>query len=166
MIGIAGGREKCAWLRGEAGLDATIDYKAEDVGSRLRDLCPRSVDIYFDNVGGEILELALERLAFRARVVLCGAISQYNEAAGVMAHPPKNYFQLIFHGARMEGFLVFHFASKYAEAIAELSKWYGEGKIINKIDLAEGLENAPKTIIRLFTGANFGKQLLKLADPA
>jgi NADPH-dependent curcumin reductase len=166
VIGIAGGPEKCNWLTKEAGFDAAIDYKKENIGEALTRHCPKGIDVYFDNVGGEILELALERLAFRARVVLCGAISQYNEDAGVMAHPPKNYFQLIFHGARMEGFLVFHFASKYPEAIAELSKWHAEGKVINKIDLAQGLENAPKTIIRLFTGANFGKQLLKLGDPA
>lgn len=166
VVGIAGGPEKCNWLTKEAGFDAAIDYKRENIGEALTRHCPKAIDVYFDNVGGEILELALERLAFRARVVLCGAISQYNEAAGVMAHPPKNYFQLIFHGARMEGFLVFHFASKYSEAITELSRWYAEGKIINKVDLAAGLENAPKTIIRLFTGANFGKQLLKIGDPA
>jgi NADPH-dependent curcumin reductase len=166
VVGIAGGPEKCNWLTKEAGFDAAIDYKKENVGEALTRHCPKGIDVYFDNVGGEILELALERLAFRARVVLCGAISQYNDDRGVMAHPPKNYFQLIFHGARMEGFLVFHFASKYPEAMAELSKWQAEGKVINKIDLAEGLENAPKTIIRLFTGANFGKQLLKLGDRA
>jgi NADPH-dependent curcumin reductase len=166
VVGIAGGPEKCNWLTKEAGFDAAIDYKKENIGEALTRHCPKGIDVYFDNVGGEILELALERLAFRARVVLCGAISQYNEAEGVAAHPPKNYFQLIFHGARMEGFLVFHYASKYPEAIAEMSKWLAEGKIINKIDLAEGLENAPKTIIRLFTGANFGKQLLKLGNPA
>ena len=123
------------------------------------------MDIYFDNVGGEILDLALARLAFRARVVLCGAISQCNEAAGVGGYPPKNYFNLLFQNARMEGFLVFHYAQKFPQAIADMSKWLAEGRIINKIDLAEGLENAPKTIIRLFTGANFGKQLLKLGDP-
>ncbi len=166
VIGIAGGQAKCNWLTKDAGFDAAIDYKNENIGEAMTRHCPKGIDVYFDNVGGEILELALDRLAFRARVVLCCAISQYNEDAGVMAHPPKNYFQLIFHGARMEGFLVFHYASKYSEAIAELSKWHAEGKIINKIDLAEGLENAPKTIIRLFTGANFGKQLLKLGDPA
>jgi NADPH-dependent curcumin reductase len=165
VIGIAGGPQKCEWLTREAGFDAAIDYKHENVGEALTRLCPKGIDIYFDNVGGEILELVLDRLAFRARVVLCGAISQYNEAAGVMAHPPRNYFRLIFHGARMEGFLVFHFAQQYPAARAALSRWHAEGKIKNQVDLQRGLENAPKTIIRLFTGANFGKQLLTLANP-
>jgi NADPH-dependent curcumin reductase CurA len=165
VIGIAGGPEKCEWLTREAGFDAAIDYKSEKVGEALSRHCPRGIDVYFDNVGGEILDLALARLADRARVVLCGAISQYNEAQGVAAHPPKNYFNLIFHGARMEGFLVFHFARRYPEAIADMSKWYAEGKLKNKLDVQSGLENAPKTIIRLFTGANVGKQLLKVADP-
>ena len=165
VVGIAGGAEKCSWLTTEGGFDAAVDYKNEDVGKGLSKHCPKGIDVYFDNVGGEILDLALARLADRARVVLCGAISQYNEAQGVAAHPPKNYFNLIFHGARMEGFLVFHFAKQYQQAIAEMSNWYAEGKLKNKIDLQHGLENAPKTIIRLFTGANFGKQLLKLADP-
>src|SRR6516165_2600348 len=165
VIGIAGGPQKCEWLTREAGFDAAIDYKHENVGEALTRLCPKGIDIYFDNVGGEILEQVLDRLAFRARVILCGAISQYNEAAGVMAHPPRNYFRLIFHGARMEGFLVFHFAQQYPAARAELSKWHAEGKIKNQVDLQRGLENAPKTIIRLFTGANFGKQLLTLANP-
>ncbi len=165
VIGIAGGKKKCDWLVNEAGFDGAIDYKNENVGDALTRLCPRGIDVYFDNVGGEILEQVLDRLAFRARVVLCGAISQYNEAEGVAAHPPRNYFRLIFHGARMEGFLVFHFAQQYPQARAELAKWHAEGKVKNQIDLQQGLENAPKTIIRLFTGANFGKQLLKLADP-
>ncbi len=165
VVGIAGGREKCDWLTKEAGFDAAIDYKNEKVGAALRRDCPRGIDVYFDNVGGEILDLALLRLAHGARVVLCGAISQYNEAAGVAAWGPKNYFNLIFRAARMEGFLVSQFAQRYPEAIAELSKWYAEGKVKNRIDLAHGLESAPRTIIRLFTGANFGKQLLKLADP-
>ncbi len=165
VIGIAGGREKCGWLTREAGFDAAIDYKNEKVREALSRHCPKGIDVYFDNVGGEILDLALARLADRARVVLCGAISQYNEDRGVAGWGPKNYFNLIFHGARMEGFLVSHFAKRYREAIAEMSKWYAEGKLKNQIDLKSGLENAPKTIIRLFTGANFGKQLLKLADP-
>ena len=165
VIGIAGGKQKCDWLIKEAGFDGAIDYKNENVGEALTKLCPRGIDVYFDNVGGEILEQVLERLAFRARVVLCGAISQYNEAAGVAAHPPRKYFRLIFHGARMEGFLVFHYAQQYPEARAELAKWLAEGKIKNQLDLQRGLENAPKTIIRLFTGANFGKQLLSLANP-
>jgi NADPH-dependent curcumin reductase len=164
VVGIAGGREKCDWLLKEAGFDAAVDYKNENVGEALTKYCPKGIDVYFDNVGGEILDQALGRLAHGARVVLCGAISQYNNLGERNPVGPKNYFNLIIQGARMEGFLVFHFLARYPEAIAEMSKWYAEGKIKNQIDLQQGLENAPKTIIRLFTGANFGKQCLKLAD--
>ncbi len=165
VVGIAGGREKCDWLLKEAGFDAAIDYKSENVGEALTKYCPKGIDVYFDNVGGEILDHALARIANGARVVLCGAISQYNNLGQRTPVGPKNYFNLILHGARMEGFLVFHFLPRYPEAIAEMSKWYAEGKLKNQVDLQHGLENAPKTIIRLFTGANFGKQLLKLGDP-
>jgi NADPH-dependent curcumin reductase len=165
VVGIAGGREKCDWLLKEAGFDAAIDYKNENVGEALTKYCPKGIDVYFDNVGGEILDHALARVADGARIVLCGAISQYNDFGTKQPTGPRNYFNLILHGARMEGFLVFHFAARYPEAIAEMSKWYAEGKLKNQIDLQQGLENAPKTIIRLFTGANFGKQLLKLAEP-
>jgi NADPH-dependent curcumin reductase CurA len=164
VIGIAGGREKCEWLTKTAGFDAAVDYKNENVREALARHCPRGIDVYFDNVGGEILDLVLGRLADGARIVLCGAISRYNEA-GMSGPGPKNYFNLILHRARMEGFLVFQFAKRYPEAVAELGRWHAEGKVKNQMDLANGLENAPKTIIRLFTGANFGKQLLKLADP-
>jgi hypothetical protein len=164
VIGIAGGRDKCEWLIKEAGFDAAIDYKNENVGEALTRHCPKGIDVYFDNVGGEILDDALARISNGARVVLCGAISRYNET-GMTGPGPKNYFSLILRGARMEGFLVFHFAKHYPEAIGDLTKWYSEGKVKNQIDLQNGLENAPKTIIRLFTGANFGKQLLKVADP-
>jgi len=164
VIGIAGGPDKCAWLTKEAGFDAAIDYKNENVGEALSRHCPNGIDVYFDNVGGEILDHALARLRDFARVVLCGGISRYNET-GMTGPGPKNYFNLILHGARMEGFLVFHFAKHYPEAIGELAGWLAQGKVKNKIDLQQGLENCPKTIIRLFTGANFGKQLLKVADP-
>jgi NADPH-dependent curcumin reductase len=165
VVGIAGGREKCDWLLKDAGFDAAIDYKSENVGEALTKCCPQGINVYFDNVGGEILDDALARLAHGARVVLCGAISQYNNLGERTPVGPKNYFNLIMQGARMEGFLVFHFLARYPEAIAEMSKWYAEGKLKNQVDLQQGLENAPKTIIRLFTGANTGKQLLKLGDP-
>jgi NADPH-dependent curcumin reductase CurA len=164
VVGIAGGREKCEWLTKEAGFDAAIDYKNENVRHALSQHCPNGIDVYFDNVGGEILDHALARICDGARVVLCGAISRYNEP-GMSGPGPKNYFNLIPHGARMEGFMVFQFVRHFPEAIGELSTWYAQGKVKNKIDLQHGLENAPKTIIRLFTGANFGKQLLKLGDP-
>ena len=165
VVGIAGGREKCDWLLKEAGFDAAIDYKSENVGEALTKYCPQGINVYFDNVGGEILDHALARLTYGARVVVCGAISQYNNLGERNPVGPKNYFNLIMQHARMEGFLVFHFLPRYSEAIAEMSKWYAAGKLKNQVDLQQGLENAPKTIIRLFTGANFGKQLLKLGDP-
>ena len=164
-VGIAGGAEKCDYIVKELGFDAAIDYKNENVLESLRKHCPKGVNVYFDNVGGDILEQVLARLAFGGRIVLCGAISQYNQMGGVMAGP-RNYMQLIVRAGRMEGFLVFQFAERYPEAIAQLSKWVAEGKVKNKLDLQRGLENAPKTIIRLFTGANFGKQLLTLANAA
>ena len=165
VIGIAGGPEKCAWLTREAGFDGAIDYKNEKINDGLKTHCPKGVDVYFDNVGGEILDRVLARIANGARIVLCGAISQYNEP-GMLGAGPKNYFNLIPHSARMEGFLVFQFAKQYPQAIADLTRWHTEGKIKNQIDLVRGLEHAPKAIIRLFTGGNLGKQMLHLSDPA
>ena len=162
-MGIAGGPEKCRWLIDDYGFDAAIDYKSENVGEALARHCPNGINVYFDNVGGAILEEVLGRLAFAARIVLCGAISQYSQFGGNITGP-KNYMALIGRSARMEGFLLFQFASRYQEAVAQLSKWLAEGKVTNRIDLQRGLENAPKTLMRLFTGANIGKQLLKLAD--
>jgi NADPH-dependent curcumin reductase CurA len=164
VIGIAGGAAKCAWLVKEAGFDGAIDYKNEKISEALKTHCPKGVDVYFDNVGGDILDRVLARIANGARVVLCGAISQYNEP-GMIGAGPKNYFNLIPHSARMEGFLVFQFAKQYPQAIADLTNWHAEGKIKNQIDLVEGLEAAPKAIVRLFTGGNLGKQMLHLGDP-
>jgi NADPH-dependent curcumin reductase len=166
VIGIAGGPQKCAWLANEAGFDDVIDYKNEDVGAALSRLCPRGIDIYFDNVGGDILEKALDRIANGARVILCGGISQYNNPQGMFGAGPRNYFNLILRNARMEGFIVLNFAKRFPEAVAELAKWHAEGKIKNQLDVAHGLENAPATLLRLFSGANLGKQLLQIASPA
>jgi len=163
VIGIAGGREKCAWLLGEAGLDHTIDYKAESVGARLRDLCPRSVHVYFDNVGGEILDAVLAQIAPRARIVLCGGISSYNAAEPPPG--PRNYLNLVVQRARMEGFIVLDYLPRFAEAMRELAGWVTSGKIKHQEDVQVGIENAPRTFLRLFEGKNLGKQLLKLSDP-
>jgi NADPH-dependent curcumin reductase len=165
VIGIAGGPQKCAWLTGVAGFEGAIDYKNEEVGAALSRLCPQGIDIYFDNVGGEILDEVMARIANGARIVLCGGISQYNQPQGIFGAGPKNYFNLILRNARMEGYIVLKFAKRFPEAAAELARWHAEGKIKNQLDVAHGLENAPKTIIRLFTGANFGKQLLQLTAP-
>lgn len=162
-IGIAGGPEKCAWLTGELGFDASIDYRSEDVAARLRELCPSSIDIYFDNVGGAILDAALAELAMRGRVVLCGAIGDY--IASEPPPGPKNYMNLIMKRGRMEGFIVTDHFGHLDEAVSDLASWVSAGKIKNRVDVQEGLEKAPASLNRLLTSANRGKQLLKVAEP-
>jgi hypothetical protein len=162
VVGIAGGAEKCAWLTEELGLDAAIDYRAGPVGRRIAEVLPRGCDVYFDNVGGEILDAALAHLALGARVVLCGAISTYNDAEGGPAL--RNYTNLIVRRARMQGFLVTDYAARFAEAIGDLSRWAAEGKVRDRVDIVEGLEHAPEAFRRLFTGKNLGKQLVHIAD--
>jgi NADPH-dependent curcumin reductase len=130
--------------------------------ARVKELCPKGVDIFFDNVGGEQLDIALARLAMNGRIVLCGAISQYGDAT--LPPGPKNYTNLIVKRGRMEGFLVSDHMANAGKAIADLAGWVGSGKIVDRVDIQNGLENAPKTLNRLFTGANIGKQLLKIAD--
>jgi NADPH-dependent curcumin reductase len=161
-IGIAGGRDKCEWLVREAKFDAAIDYKADDVAARLRELCPKGIDVYFDNVGGELLDLALARLAMRGRVVLCGAIAQYNDAEPPPG--PKNYLSLLMQRGRMEGFIVLDYLPRAHEAVAALAGWVGAGEIVDRVDVVEGLEKAPGALRRLFVGQNLGKQLVKIAD--
>ena len=161
-IGIAGGPEKCRWLTAEAGFDAAIDYKSEGVQVRLKELCPKGIDIFFDNVGGDVLDAALARLAMRGRVVLCGAIAVYN--ATERPPGPTNYLSLIVQRGRMEGFIVLDYMPRAAEAIVALAGWVQASKIKDKIDVQHGLENAPATLRRLFEGRNEGKQLLRVAE--
>jgi hypothetical protein len=161
-IGIAGGAEKCSYLTEELGLDAAIDYKSEDVAARLREVCPKGVDVYFDNVGGEILDAVLGNLAMRGRIVLCGAISGYNDLRNMRG--PRNYLNLLVRRGRMEGFIVTDFAARFGEAVGQLFTWSKEGRIKDRVDVSEGLESAPAALRRLFTGANLGKQLIKVAD--
>ena len=163
VIGIAGGQAKCEWLKSEVKFDGAIDYRTEDVEARLSALCPEGVDVFFDNVGGPVLDTVLARIRLKARIVLCGAISRYNDA--VPAPGPVNYLSLVVQRARMEGFIVLDYAERFSEAIAELSGWLAAGKLKQKEDVVLGLETAPITLIHLFTGQNFGKQLLKIADP-
>jgi NADPH-dependent curcumin reductase CurA len=161
-IGIAGGAEKCRWLTDEAGFDAAIDYKSENVPARLKELCSKGIDIFFDNVGGDVLDAALARLAMRGRVVLCGGIANYN--ATEPPPGPKNYLNLIVQRGRMEGFLVLDYMSRAGEAIGALAGWVQSGKIKNRVDVQHGLENAPAALRRLFEGRNDGKQLLRIAE--
>lgn len=163
-IGIAGGTEKCRWLTEKAHFDAAIDYKREDVAARLRALCPKGIDVYFDNVGGEILDAALANLAQRARIVQCGGISSYNETTPPPG--PRNLMNLVVTRSRMEGFIVIDYAARFGEAAAQLAKWVAEGKLAHAEDVQRGIENAPKTFLRLFEGKNLGKQLLQVAEPA
>ena len=161
VIGIAGGAEKCRYLT-ELGFHAAIDYKTEDVKARLRETCPRGIDIYFDNVGGEILDAALAHLAMRGRIVLCGAIARYNDE--VLAPGPSNYGQLVVQRGRMEGFIVLDYYGRAAEALPVLHGWMKEGRLKYRADVVHGLENAPAALARLFKGENQGKQLVKIAD--
>ncbi|HXY47209.1 MAG TPA: NADP-dependent oxidoreductase [Thermoplasmata archaeon] len=162
VVGIAGGPAKCDWLRKEAGFDAAIDYRAEKVGPRLSETCPQGIDVYFDNVGGEILDEVLGRINLHARIVMCGAISDYVSRE---FRPLRNYPLLITKRGRMEGFIILDYAARFAEAAPVLAGWHAEGRLKQKVDIAVGLEKAPKTLARLFSGENFGKQLLKVADP-
>ncbi|HEY0648892.1 NADP-dependent oxidoreductase [Phenylobacterium sp.] len=164
VIGIAGGPEKCAWLTGELGFDAAIDYKNEKVRTRLRELAPGGVDIFFDNIGGDLLNDALARLAPRARVVICGGISRYNfdPRSEEMPAGPRNYFNVVFTGATIQGFLMPQYERDFPEADARLADWVRAGRIKPRADVLEGFENAPAALMRLFEGRNVGKQLLKV----
>ena len=162
VIGVAGGAEKCRWLTEDLGFDAAIDYKSENVRTRLKDLCPKGVDVFFDNVGGPILDAALARLALRGRIVICGGISSYDTAEPPPG--PRNYLNLISKRGRMEGFLVSDYMPRANEAIGALSGWIKEGKLKHRVDVQHGLENAPATLRRLFEGKNEGKQLLRVAE--
>ena len=163
VIGIAGGSEKCNWVVNEAGFDSCIDYKNEDVAARIAELAPKGIDIYFDNVGGNILEIALAAIAQNARIVMCGGISS-GYTMESLPPGPSTLTNLIIQRGRMEGFIVLDFADRFLEAIIALGTWVSEGKIVYQEDIAEGLENCPETLARLFEGKNLGKQLLKIAD--
>lgn len=160
VIGIAGGPEKCAWLEDKAHFDAAIDYKSEDIGARLSELCSEGIDVFFDNVGGEALDAVLARIARGGRIVVCGSISRYN-----LEEPPpgpRNYFYLTQQRARMEGFVVLDFLARAPQAAADLAAWVADGSIAWEADVQHGFENVPATLRRLYTGQNFGKQLLEL----
>ncbi len=161
VVGIAGGAAKCEWVVKELGFDACIDYKAGNVKAGLKEHCPKGVDIYFDNVGGEILDDVLTRINRKARIIICGAISQYNNTTPV--NGPKNYLSLLVNRARMEGIVVFDYASRYHLAIAEMAGYLKEGKMKSKEDVVSGLDTFPETLLKLFKGENFGKLVLQVA---
>ncbi|MGP3983046.1 NADP-dependent oxidoreductase [Streptomyces sp. KR80] len=163
VVGIAGGAAKCRMLVDELGFDAAIDYKSEDIRKSLRDHAPDGVDVYFDNVGGDTLDAVLTRLARGARIVICGAISQYNSVEPVKG--PANYLSLLVNRASMTGMVVFDYADRYPEAVARLAEWLAQGRLRTVEDVVDGgLGDFPDTLLRLFRGENTGKLVLKIAD--
>jgi hypothetical protein len=163
VVGIAGGEEKCRWLVEELGFDVAIDYKSQDVRRALREAAPDGVDVYFDNVGGEILDAALTRLARGARIVICGAVSQYNSTEGVRG--PSNYLSLLVARAAMIGMVVFDYAPRFGEAVAEIAGWMREGRLISREHIVDGGVSAfPETLLKLFTGENVGKLVLRVGS--
>jgi NADPH-dependent curcumin reductase CurA len=165
VIGIAGGAEKCAWLTEKGKFDGAIDYKNDDIGMKLNELCPQGVDIYFDNVGGPITDEVLLHTARNARIVLCGAISQYNTPPEEM-YGLKNYLSLIINRGTAQGFIILDYLDRALEGILCLTKWVEDGRVIQEIDVQNGFDNIPATLTRIFTGENLGKQILKVSDPA
>ncbi|GJJ01842.1 NADP-dependent oxidoreductase [Duganella rhizosphaerae] len=161
VVGIAGGKDKCDFVVNQLGFDACIDYKGGSVKDGLKEHCPNGVDVYFDNVGGDILDTVLTRINLKARIVICGAISQYNNTTPVKG--PANYMSLLVNRARMEGIVVFDYADRYHLGIAALGKWMKEGKVKSKEDIVQGLEHFPQALNMLFEGKNFGKLVLQVA---
>ena len=161
-VGIAGGAQKCQYITSELGFDAAIDYKSEDVIASLRKHCPKGIDVYFDNVGGDILDAVLAQINLGARVVLCGGISQYNNTTPVKG--PSNYLSLLMNRATMKGMLVLDFVDRYPQAAREMAGWMAAGKLKSREDIVEGLQNFPEALLKLFTGENFGKLILKVAE--
>lgn len=162
VVGIAGGAKKCAWLKNKADFDAVIDYKQGNVSQQIKNVCPEKVDVYFDNVGGEILEAALDHINLKARIVMCGGISGYN--ATTPAPGPTNLMNLITMRARMEGFIILDYLSRAPEAISDLLQWIKQDELRYEIDLQQGFDKIPDTLQRLFSGENLGKQLLKITE--
>ena len=161
-MGIAGGEDKCKYVVEELGFDDCVDYKTGNLRGQLKDACPNGIDVYFDNVGGEILDTALTLINMKARIVICGAISQYNaiqKPAG-----PSNYMSLLVNRARMEGIVVFDNAANYGKAIKEMAGWVAQGKLNARVDVAEGgIKAFQDTFMKLFKGENTGKLVLKVA---
>jgi NADPH-dependent curcumin reductase CurA len=159
-VGIAGGQQKCEYAVKELGFSACVDYKRGPIFPGLAQSCPDGVDIYFDNVGGDMLDSVLGRIRMHARVIICGAISQYNNTTPI--HGPKNYMSLLVNRARMEGFVVFDYAERYAEAAKQLAQWMAEGRLVSREDIVDGLETFPDSLLKLFAGENFGKLILRV----
>jgi NADPH-dependent curcumin reductase CurA len=162
VVGIAGTDAKCAWLTGELGFDAAVNYKTESVARKLHKHCPDGIDVIFENVGGEILDAELMWINNHARVVICGLISGYNATEPVPG--PSAFPMVLIRRARVEGFIVMDYLHRAAEAIEKMSEWYAEGRLKYKVDVYDGLETAPRNINRLFDGSHDGKLIIKVSD--
>jgi NADPH-dependent curcumin reductase CurA len=160
VVGIAGGQDKCDYLTGELGFDAAIDYKSEALMPALKAACPKGIDVYFDNVGGETLDAALAFLRFKGRVALCGAISQYNSTAPIKG--PQNYLSLLINRGRMEGFIVFDFEKEFPRFFRDMGQWLAEGKLQSREHIVKGIETFPETLLMLFDGRNQGKLVIEV----
>ena len=158
VVGLAGGPEKCDHVVNTLGFDACIDYKNENIMQGLKNHCPKGIDVYFDNVGGDILDAALARLRLYGRVVLCGAISQYNNTTAIQG--PKNYLSLLMNRGVMQGLIVFDYAKRYKEAGLEMGQWMAQGKLKTSETIHQGIENFLPTFLKLFSGDKKGKLLL------
>jgi NADPH-dependent curcumin reductase len=162
VIGIAGGKEKCDYLINELGFDSAVDYKSGNFYDDLKAACPKGIDVYFDNVGGDILDAVLTRINMKARIVICGAISQYNNKTAVKG--PSNYLSLLVNRARMEGILVMDYASRYGEASMKMAHWMRSGELKSKEHIIDGIENFFDAFLRLFSGDKMGKLILKVLE--
>ena len=162
VVGIAGSDEKCQWITRELGFDEAINYRTENVAKGLARTCPKGIDIDFENVGGEIMDAVLARIKLRARIVLCGLISQYNATAPVPG--PYNFSNILVRRGRVQGFIVTDYAARFPEAAAKIVPWLMAGKLKYRIDMVEGLRNAPAALNKLFDGTNEGKLLVKVSD--
>lgn len=163
VVGLAGSAEKCDWLVNEIGFDAAINYKEADVAKQVQEAFPDGMDVFFDNVGGDVLDIALNNLALNARVVICGGISRYNKDHKVPG--PENYFNLVYKRARMEGFIIIDNLHRADEFAGAMTPWIEDGSLKYQVDVIEGFENLPNGLIRLFTGENKGKQLIHVGEP-
>lgn len=162
VVGLAGTNDKCAWISDELGFDAAINYRTEDVPTALAAACPAGIDVYFDNVGGAVLDMCLKLMNFKGRIPTCGLISQYNATEPIPG--PYNYPMILMRRLRVQGFIVLDFADRYPEAIAALGRWMAEGRIKVRTEIVDGLENALQTVKKLYTGANTGKLMIRVKD--
>ena len=162
VIGIAGGQEKCHYIKNELGFDEAIDYKSENIYSALKKKCPKGIDVYFDNVGGVILDAALSKLRMHAKVVICGAISQYNNKHKI--NGPSNYLSLLVTRSTMQGMVVMDYSKDFGKAAKEMNTWLQAGTLKSREDIYEGIENFRETYNRLFTGEKNGKLVLKVIE--